>query len=258
MGRNVYRMVTRVENVLPLGDSSAVGSTNTGSSFKDYIHIVKHVNSLPIYMLIGKQAFDEFKGKAINYADEAVPNYGIIKNTFLDKVCPNLAKADKTLVDLQFSKDTIKNLFDCEIKEMGNTSELTVSGASNTGKFLSKTLGRIPVLNLALSSACEIPNMFNANKNGDLGKQCVRSSASILLPTIISSMVGQLAYQLAPKSLKTIISFATSIAAGMASYKMTNKTLDKVMGESLQVQNTKAKAKLTAMKNERALITGLS
>ena len=270
LGRNVYRMVTSVQNALTFDGSSYVPNKNmasstilpdssiSASSIVQGINTAKDINSIPIYKSIFKSAAADLKGISPTYADEAIPNFGIIKNTFLGKICPNLAKADKTLADLQFSKDSVKKIFDCEIKEVGNTGELAVNGASKAGKFLSKTMGRIPLLNLALASACRIPNITAAVKNDDLGKECVRSTANILLPTVASSMAGQIACQLAPKSLKTVIAVASSIGTGILASKITDKTLDKVMGESIQAQNTKAKAKLATMKNERALITDLS
>lgn len=268
----VYRMVSRVQNVLTFDGYNYVpnygniGSSHpipiidsiSASSVIQGINTAKEINNIPIYKTIFKDAAAELKGISSTYADEAIPNFGLIKNTFLGKICPNLAKADKTLADLKVSKDTIKNLFDCEIKEAGNAGELVVNGSSKTGKFLSKTLGRIPLLNLALTAACELPNMFKANENGDLGKQSVRSTANIILPTIASSMAGQLACQLAPKSLKTVIAVAASIGAGMASNKVTNIALDKIMGQSIESQNKEAKKHFTKMPQQQAFSMGLS
>jgi len=246
-------MVTRVENISNF-DGSAVG--NTSQVILDQIHIakeIKELNNFPIDLKIGKQALDEFSGKALTYTDEAIPNYGAVKNTFLGKICPNLAKADKTLAELKVSKKIVKNLFDCDIKKVGNKGKLVVSGSSETGKFLSKTLGRIPRLNLALASAFEAPNMIKAAKNGDLGKQTVRSTANILLPTIASSMAGQLACKLAPAKYKTVLSLVSAIGAGVGANKMLNKAMDKFMGESIQKQNEKAMTKLAEMKELKAV-----
>lgn len=186
---------------------------------------------------------DNLNGATVVPNLDEVNSFGILKNTFLGKLCPSLAKADKSMLDLKSCRDMVKTLFGTELKQVEN-GKYIASGASTAGKFMSHTLAGMNNINLGIATAFEVPDLVASVQNGDFGKQTVRSTAKVVAPSLLASMAANFVYHAAPKPIKTAAAVASAIGAGTLSSKGVNYLADKTLGESIKTQKEKAIAKL--------------
>lgn len=241
--------------------TEAVSSIGTGNSVKD----ARYVNNIPFYAGSLMTAIDEARGLVFRNNSNEITKYSFLGGTFiekgLDRFAPSIGAAVKTLdhslIDSKFVQKTVENVFDCDIKKMGKTGRLVLTSAEETlktkaARLTADTLGTTTRFGLVTSALAEAPALYHSYQNGDFGKQTVRSTANIATGAAAFGIVSHLAKELAPAKYKTLFTVAGAVLGSIGATKATNAILDKVMGESIQSQNEKARDKIAQMRNNRA------
>ncbi|OGH95770.1 MAG: hypothetical protein A2104_07885 [Candidatus Melainabacteria bacterium GWF2_32_7] len=133
-----------------------------------------------------------------------ITEFGFFRYTFTEEKMKNsafgrmLLGMDKNLTDFKFIQDGFSKIFKgCQIKSVvkNGAAEKYVAGingakTSTSAALTAKALGRIPVLNIALSALFELPAVVRSFKNGDGLKQVGRSAINITGYTAGSALLG--------------------------------------------------------------------
>ena len=269
-------MVSDVLQVLPsFGNSSSIPSSE-GISASSSISDIRQINNLPFYLRAFKEILNEAKiGETARISGE-VTNFSFLGGTLLEKFINNnftpetiktINDIDKSLLASKASRNVIEDLFDCKF-QINSSGKLVLTASKEAikaqpfklaaGKVAADVLGVTTKFGLLTSGLTEAPDLIAAGKNGDFGKQTVRSTAKTLVSTVAFGTILHFAKELAPAPVKTLAMFGCTIAGSIAATKATDKFLDKVMGKSIKVQKKEAEKYLAEMQQQRTLMMSLS
>jgi len=236
------------------------GLSITGSPVKD----VKYLNNGPIY---ASAILQSIKNGLAVHDTNAITNWsffgGTFSKQFIDKHCCDEFKSvikelDKSLINSESTQKAIGSAFDCKF-HTNKTGELIMTASKDTiktrtGKAIANTLGTTTRFGLLAAGAVEAPNLYTAYKNGDFGKQTVRSTANIASTTVAFGVAAHLFKQYAPTRLKPVFMLAGVIGSILAG-KTTENVMDKAIGKSIEKQKQEVLAKHKEVKEKRTAVS---
>ncbi len=158
---------------------------------------------------------------------------------FMENKCPNskgvistISAIDKNLLDTKFGQSIVKSI--------DKNAKITLSGTQNVvsgskgAVFAADTLGKMPILSLAVSAGLEIPELMQAYKNGDLDSQIARSATNVVCTGVASAAMGTIMAPLCPP-FGSIAGFTIGSYLG---HKVSKSVGDKFLGQSIEEQKT--------------------
>ncbi len=158
---------------------------------------------------------------------------------FMESKCPNsksvistISAIDKNLLDTKAGQSIVKAI-DKNAKITLSNGQNLVSG-SKGAVFAADTLGKIPILSVALSAGIEVPEIIKAYKNGDFGSQVNRSATNIVCTTVTSAAMGTLMAPLCPP----FGALAGCFIGSYLGHKVAKGAGDKMFGKSIEEQKT--------------------
>lgn len=108
-----------------------------------------------------------------------------------DKYVPGFVRAlDKSVLETGAGQNILSKFGGAVVKnEAGTITSVTGGGAA---RFAGKTMSRIPVLGLLISTAFEVPDIIDGFKNGDGMAQIGRSAVNVACTTVCATALGAL------------------------------------------------------------------
>ncbi len=174
---------------------------------------------------------------------------------FMENKCPNskgvistISAIDKNLLDTKAGQGIVKAI-DKNAKITFSSGQNLVNG-SKGAVFAADTLGKIPILSVALSTGLEIPEVVKAYKNGDFGAQVNRSATNIACTTVTSAAMGTLMAPLCPP-FGSIAGFTIGSYLG---HKMSKAVGDKMFGKSIEEQKNEEKEAMKSKAKPEVII----
>ncbi len=268
IGKEIYCMVSQALHAVPSLGSSSSGCNSAGGQLKD----LRYINNTPFYLQALKDTVKEVStGITLRNGGE-VTDFNFLGGTFLEKFinknCTPETKAiikgmDKSLIQSKTAQTAIKNMFDCKF-QINNAGKLILTGSKEAaksgslklaaGRLAADALGSTTKFGLLASGITEVPDLYAAYKNGDFGKQTVRSSTKVAISTLAFGVLAHIAKTAAPPKIRTLAMFGSAIAGSIAASKATDAVLDKVIGKSINTQKREAKKHLEQLKQQRAVV----
>ena len=263
-------MGSEVLQILPsFGSASSVEQSGSMSNpISSAVKTAKTCDNLPGYAKALGRAVDEVRGKVfLNSGTDDITQFRFLEGTALEKFLQKkldpaaltaIKEADKSLIDSRPVQKIVENIFDCKITNVNNTGKLVLEATeetlkTKTGRLVADTLGTTTRLGLGISCLAEIPDLYDAYENGDFGKQVVRSSANVTATSLAFGIVSHLAKHYAPARIRTLCMLGGAILGSIAASKATDRVLNKVMGESIESQKRKVKAKFEELKEAKEI-----
>lgn len=258
-------MVIEVLQVMPSFGNAPAGGGNAGGSVKD----ARQINNLPYYWNTLKEVAKEAATGITTRNGGEITNFSFFGGTFMENYinnhCSDVTKQiikdlDTSLINSKTTQNTVEKLFDCKF-QTNSAGKLVLTASEEAlaaspaklaaGRLVSDVLGTTTKLGLALSATAEAPDLYAAYKNGDFGKQTVRSSTKIAASAVAFGTIAHLAKEFAPAKYKTLAMVFGALVGSTAASKATDSVLNKIMGKSIKTQNDEARKHLAELKLER-------
>jgi hypothetical protein len=241
----------------------------SGKAANDNSQALSNGHAESVLKTAGKAANDNAVSiaKGLTQDSKALVNYSFLHDTLLDKAVGKYLKpetanklraADKNFLSFKFVRDGIENLSGGQIAEVAGENKSSfyytaekgaeASLKSKLGHAAADIAGTTTKFGLGLTCLAEVPDLYRAYKNDDLGNQGVRSAIRVPVVTATFGAITHLASAYAPAKIKTICKVGGAVAGSIMASKATDKVVDKFLGETIQKQKERAKEKLELLK----------